>query len=535
MNKNRFLSFTFQHQPSFFLFLTAIFGIYIIWPLNNFQFYLSPLDHGRDLYCFKRTLDGALPYQDYSWIYGPLMPYYFATFLHLFGVKIQSVLLGQNILIFFSGILIYFTCTIFTRPLFALICALWYWSFRQMEFFYTYHHNGAILLLFLLIYFLIRYIFESKKIFVYGGFLTLFFLFLVKFNIGFATLAGFSLSLFWTDSIKKERRENQNRQTFFLIALLLGSVFFVYWLFLHPLPTYVVSQAFPYLPSQRISSSTLPEGLIFLLKTSFYTFTGTLARKVFAIFLGFCLLRFILRKEDQAGQKKNFLLSMSCLFVMMALSLHEFIFSETMYTLNWGFPFFFILLFFIVEGGLRNLSFAIRILAAVTLFYIAVLQLNIYRENIISFKNPAHLIEIEENKVYTTQLPEWKTILNQTLGFLKSSVSPRENLLIADSPLYYFLSGRKSPIRELEFTKDSCANQGNNIIRILEQKPVHWILFTNWSSKLKDEDEFGVTYCQEFKKYIDGHYKEAAIWGNWKNPPGWAEDHGTKFLKRAVE
>ena len=65
-------------EKTFFLVLAIVAGILILWPLHNFQHYLSQGDHGRDLYCFKKVMEGALPYRDFSWLFGPLMPYYYS-------------------------------------------------------------------------------------------------------------------------------------------------------------------------------------------------------------------------------------------------------------------------------------------------------------------------------------------------------------------------------------------------------------------------------------------------------------------------
>ena len=101
------------YKGTIFLLFTIIAGILILWPLLNFQNYISTGDHGRDLYCFQQTMEGALPYKDYSWLYGPLMPYYYSIFFHLGGISIQSVLLGQFLLIILTGIFIFLACSVF--------------------------------------------------------------------------------------------------------------------------------------------------------------------------------------------------------------------------------------------------------------------------------------------------------------------------------------------------------------------------------------------------------------------------------------
>src|SRR3989338_8340466 len=90
---------------SFLLPLAA--GIYILWPFHDFQLHLAQGDHGRDLYCFQKTLDGQAPYRDFIWAYGPLMLYYYALCFKLLGVNIHSVLLGYNFLFLLCGLTVY--------------------------------------------------------------------------------------------------------------------------------------------------------------------------------------------------------------------------------------------------------------------------------------------------------------------------------------------------------------------------------------------------------------------------------------------
>ena len=74
-----FKSFS-RFQKYVFFLLTLIGGILIYFPAHNYQPLLAQGDHGRDLYAFDQTIHGAKPYRDYWWVYGPLMPYYYALF-----------------------------------------------------------------------------------------------------------------------------------------------------------------------------------------------------------------------------------------------------------------------------------------------------------------------------------------------------------------------------------------------------------------------------------------------------------------------
>src|SRR6266436_4515709 len=89
-----------------FLILTILLSAVYVWPELNFQDLLSQGDHGRDLYAAEAVGHGKLPYKDFWWVYGPLMPYYYGLFFKIFGTHISSVILGKLILRVLGGVLI---------------------------------------------------------------------------------------------------------------------------------------------------------------------------------------------------------------------------------------------------------------------------------------------------------------------------------------------------------------------------------------------------------------------------------------------
>src|SRR5580698_7318530 len=100
------MSFLKQHSKILVLLLVAIVGIIISAPYFNYQDYLSQGDHGRDLYAAQAVYRGELPYRDFWWVYGPLMPYYYGLFFKIFGTQISSMILGKLVLRILGGILI---------------------------------------------------------------------------------------------------------------------------------------------------------------------------------------------------------------------------------------------------------------------------------------------------------------------------------------------------------------------------------------------------------------------------------------------
>ena len=83
-------------------------------------------DHGRDLYAYQVSLKGHLPYRDYWWVYGPLMPYYYGLCFKILGVHIPAVLTGKALLALVSSLFVYLALTASLIPAgLALIGAMW--------------------------------------------------------------------------------------------------------------------------------------------------------------------------------------------------------------------------------------------------------------------------------------------------------------------------------------------------------------------------------------------------------------------------
>src|SRR3989338_6157650 len=91
----------------------------------DFQPWISSGDHGRDFYCFQATAQGAVPYRDYWWVYGPLMPYYFAAFIKYLGSAMPVILTAKAGLDLFSALFLYLSIATLLYPAAGFIAAVW--------------------------------------------------------------------------------------------------------------------------------------------------------------------------------------------------------------------------------------------------------------------------------------------------------------------------------------------------------------------------------------------------------------------------
>lgn len=129
-------------QKILFFVLTIIFWALTLYPYHNYQPLLAVGDHGWHFYCFQQTLEGKMPYKDFYWDYGPIMPYYYALCYKIFGINMASILWGRIILLLFSTGMFYLILAEIVAPFVAFVGACWFLNFSQ-DFMYTYNHTGG--------------------------------------------------------------------------------------------------------------------------------------------------------------------------------------------------------------------------------------------------------------------------------------------------------------------------------------------------------------------------------------------------------
>lgn len=529
-----------------FFFLTLVSGVVLLYPLLDFQYFIASGDHGRDLYAFKRTLEGGLPYQDYFWPFGPLMPYYYALFNLVFGVSIQSVVLGQVLLVLGIGLLVYLTSAVFVPAPLAFICAFWYWSFREMEFFYTYNHAGGLLALMLVVFFLFHYIKNSRKIFIFGGAFGILLLCLIRLNIGLSSLAAFILCLLLSDIIKKQAPPLRHLRLYMVLTCcLLALTGLIYWALIHPLPSYAIEQCFPYRKSSRLDATTgFGNSLVLLLRFFWASAKLTWASRVtsLAILTGPLALGFFLKKNNcPLPEKKQPPLVLLSLLIFMLFNFHEFLASGVFYRVYWIFPLFITSIFYLFYavyhyGPPKIFTPLVGSLVMITMFFSAFFHIRSQHLYISAYKIMGNRFLVGNNNIYVCQQPSWITTVKQTHDYLQTHLKKEEKFFaVPFDPLFYYLTGKMSPSRQLIFFKHNNIpeEQEQEIIRKLDENHVHYIVFSNrWDSPSEGLGTFGKDCCQLLAQYIHKNFETVAVFGDWVNPPGWAWNYGVKILKR---
>ncbi|MFA5089130.1 MAG: hypothetical protein WC552_08895 [Candidatus Omnitrophota bacterium] len=542
----KIFSFLNQNKKAVALVLTVISGVVILWPLLDFQYFLAQGDHGRELYGYRKTLDGGLAYRDFSWPFGPLLTYYYSTFYRLFGVKIQSVLLGQNLILLAVGVLMFLICSGLSSPAIGYLCAVWYWAFRGSEFFYCYHHIGGVSFVLLILWATVRYLQSAKRLYVFWGFAGVFCLLLTRLNMGLAVLAAYVLSLFFLDYAKKDTAAAQKRKFYVLssagVLLLAG---FFYWLIVRPVPFYVIYQSFPYGNPQRGDNPVNVFSALRLLGTLINSkLSGSLSLESLGVFVMLALAQFLyllLKKRLPPEAKKELSLVFTVLLIFLLFAGHELLLGGTWFRFFWAHHIVFIIIFYLlyclIRFGSKKIFTPLVRASILTLFLVSagVQAVNSWKY-IQLFKNPWHLLQYGENKVYTTQPPDWFFTVFLTTDFLRQNTREDEKIFaLPHDSLYYFLSGRDSGTRQLDFFEHNFIpeEQERATIADLKRNKVNWIVLSNRSSSLEQGmGVLGETHCLILSAYITEHFETAASFGDVNASPGWVANHAVKILKR---
>ncbi len=538
------LEFVLKHQKKIFFLLTVLAGMAVVSSYGNYQGAVAQGDHGRDLYAFKRVLDGAVPYRDFSWLFGPLMAYYYALFFKLFGVSIQSALTGQNILILLSGVVMYLACVRILTPAWSFLCALAYWAFRGSEFFYTYNHSGGILCIALVAYLFFRYVEDAALRHAFAGLGVLFVFTLIRFNMACAVLAVWAAALTVLDILRREPRLGLRLRVHIygaVICLVLTGL--VYWLFFRGLPMYVLWESFPFSQATRTNATGILISVKQLTTALYQAMSASFLWTGLAVSLFTAAMKLILTlgRRDAGPHRENVNRLVTFLFLaaMVLATLHEYLLSGTGYRYFWALPSILFLMFFIYGQALEGDRYrVVRGVLYATVFWMAVLTLQQESLQIASVKTPAHLLQRGKNRVYTAQEAVWYATVGQACDFIEQNVPAGDKLFtLPFDTLYNYLTGREQPTRQWVYFQHMVipVEQERAIIQDLEREKVNWVLVSNRAiSSEWDLGLLGRDYGTVLWKYIDQNYQQAARFGTWTSAPSWAWNHGVMLLKRKV-
>lgn len=524
-----------------FFCLTFLAGIFILYPFLDYQALMAAGDHGRDLYAARVALEGRVPYRDYWWVYGPLMPYYYAFFFKFLGIHVPALLTAKALLALLSALLMYGALVAATvSPALACIGATWLLVFFP-EFFITYNHIGGTTLLLAVAYFILRYLERQKISFLYLALGCVFLLALVKINFGLTALFCLLAAAAGIDHICKNPMTRE-KKIFYLASLVLPAlVSLVYWWFLRGLPLYAIRQCLPYWGDDQPYHTSLATGIAMLAKAILHNVTASRADFLFAMVVtGAAIQSFRLLTAQKTNDRwqTHALLAIGILSLFYVVNLQEFLVSGVFYRSLWAKPFAYLLMFIVVGLSIQRLPRGIRVLLYIALGWILGAQMMRVQSYVNSIKVPSQYLGVERGKVFLGNQTPWINTVTQTVSYLETNLQ-RDELFFAlpYDPLYYFLADKVSPTRQLIFFDHIKIppEQEKEILAELEKNKVNWILLSSRRSATEyGLGTLGKTYCPLIGAYIEQNFTTVAQFGDWVNDPGWAWNHGTRILKRTT-
>jgi hypothetical protein len=519
--------------------LLVLAGFLLYIPLLDYFGPLSQGDNGRDLYAGQEVLRGKMPYQHFSWVYGPLMPYYLAALYKIFGTSIQTLIFAKIICRLATGVFFYLTArTILPRSL-ALMSTFWVWTFYR-DFLYTINHTLGVVFMTAACCAIMFYWHRNQTRYLWAGLTACFLLTLTKLNFGFGSLAAFVLGSAIINAVYKRPLTGEIKR-FYLTALAgvpLASAG-VYWFFLHPLPSYEISQALPYASQFMMAEIPWTTGLQIIGKETISNFNHYPWDTALVICLFISLIKILTMwyaGKLSTEQKKQFLVVMSLLLLFFLMSMHEYLRNAIPYRKLWARPFNALLSFYLIHTAFAQSSAWFRrgiLVGMLFLILYGQLTLNFFLEDRKTF-DP--YMNTPRGQVYFSNPPEWIQTVAETTAYLNRHLRPDETFLAMPyDPLYYFLTGRSAPTRHLAFI--ACIHvpppQEEDVMRSLEKHNVRYVLLSSRIiSKETGVGFLGRDYCPLLKKYFDDHFETVAEFGDWTQDPDWSNFHATRIIKR---
>lgn len=549
-----------------FLILTVVCVFALCWPDINFYPQLSQGDHGRDLYAAQEILRGKVPYQDFWWVYGPLMPYYYALFYKLTGGTVVSFLIGKAVLETLCAAFVYLGAAVFMAPSLAFVCAMWF-SLTQQDFFFTFNHIGGIAAELWILYMLFLYITRREIRFAWMTLPAILAYGLIKINFGIAALAATALVIALVDIAYKTAFDAPKKKlAIALLTVVPAAWLVIYWLFLKDLPSYAVHQCMPYFgddqPHHAPPSVTVPYYLTQHWLTLYHQWMGfknvwstigaihspvQWVNVFFNVFMlplavvmhASTIATFILlgMRRLTSDETRRLRLAMACLLIFFILNFHEFIVSGVWYRSYWSLPFLLMFHYVCMATASRLLPALVRRIIWTILGILIGLGFMVGILSNAQQKTPPHFLGGPHGKVFIANEPRWTETVNAAAAFLNSNLKKDETFFaLPYDCIYYYLTNTESPTRQLIFFDHIKIppEQEMSVIRELESKNVAYVLMSNRIAASETGlGVFGKTYCPLIARYIEEKYTPVGRQGgNWNEEPGWGHNHGVLILKR---
>ncbi len=547
-----------------FLGLTILGAIITGYSNLNYIELLSTGDHGRDLYASAAVIRGEMPYKDFWWVYGPVMPYYYGLCNLLFGTKISAVFLGKLFIEITLGVFFYLGMARFMPAYLACIGAIWFLQSR-LEFFFTINHIGGIACALGVAYCLFSYLRQAQVRYLWLGLMASFVFMLIKINFGLASLAGLLLSVAIIDKVQAVPL-TQDKKKFYALGLIALPLLvgLIYWALLKDLPFYVIRQCMPYFGDDQPHHVSPLVAIPYYLQQHWLTLMHNLmnvnkalsqasASPVHGLIAGisclFLLQNMIMHgatlavgillatKKIPKDDRRILFTALSIMGIFFALYFHEFLVSGVWYRSYWSWPFLMMFHLLIIATAIKYAPRFIRIIVAAILTILILFGFVSHHQSIEGQKRPQQFISVPQGQIYVGNEAQWAETVNTVTQYLNANLKPGELFFaLPYDCLYYYLTNKPTPTRDLIFFQHIkiTPQQELAIINDLETKKIGYVLMSNRiASSEIGMGIFGQTHCPLISKYIQDNFTPIIRQGgNWQAEPGWGHNHGVIIFKR---
>ena len=528
-----------DHARAVLLVAVLCMGVLVVYPRQNLEQWFDPGDRGRDLYAAERTLHGELPYRDYLWMYGPLMPFVYGAFDALFGCQVSSVILGKLCFTVLAAVFLYLGVSRLFSPFTAFLASAWF-LVAYPEFFFTYNHIAGIAMILAVLWTLLSYIEGPRLSDAFLGLLWCFILGLIKINFGVVAVTVCVFGVFFADRLRKTP-VTRGKKLFYATALGVFPALMcvIYGWFLKDLSITEIRQCLPYWSNDEPHMMNPFVALKRLAEFIGFTMRADAVDACMDVIIAYAAVRtvyLLAARKIEAERRVSLVLALVVSALFCAANLHEYLRSGVGYRLLWSQPLSMALSFMLIDTAFGNASRLVRFQVRLALVLMTVVSLASGLQRITALKTPAHFLAGRRADVYLGNAPEWFQTVGAATALLKKELKPGEQFFaIPYDPLYYYLTETKSPTRMLMFFEHIkiSREQEQAIIRDLERQHVNYVLIANLSkSKEYGFGIFGKTYCPVIGRYIEEHFTRIAQFGDWVNEPLWSWNHGVMILQR---
>jgi hypothetical protein len=276
------------------------------------------------------------------------------------------------------------------------------------------------------------------------------------------------------------------------------------------------------------------------LQVTLHTILSNWTNFTFAVIINTSALRciYLFAKNKLTGQRKTVLaLSLGMLCLFYAANSHEYLKSGVWYRSFWAQPLSIMITFLLIDTAAQSIPKAVRRIIFTFLAGLAIYSWLLTGRQLMAAKTESQYLALPRGGVYLTNSPSWITTVEQTTKFLNKKLEIHELFFaLPYDCLYYYLTDRKTPTRQLIFFEHIKIPraQEKSVIAELEKNHVNYVLLSSRAFARQETGLgfLGTSYCPLIEKYIRNNFVPVVRFGDWNHEPGWAWNHGTLILKR---